>query len=273
MDQTPPVVLITGAAGGIGAATAQHFLKQGWSVVATMRSTEKAGRWTHHPRCLVVQLDVTEASTIAQAVEITQAQWGRIDVLVNNAGYRLTGPLEGVSFDQLYRQFEVNVFGLVAVTQRVLPLMRQQRSGVVINISSIGGRMAFPFASPYHATKFAVEGLSESLRFELGQHGIRVKIVEPGGIQTDFITRSQQWATHAAYEPEISRFKAMTVRLNETLPGPSSVARVIYQAAVDRSGRLRYTAKAGPYLKVKAVLPDWIWCRMVGAMLNQQAGS
>jgi len=155
--------------------------------------------------------------------------------------------------------------------QAVLPVMRRQNQGPIINVSSIKGRVAFPFASAYHATKFAVEGLSESLRFELKRHNIRVKVIEPGGIKTDFISRSQQWAKHPAYEPELGKIVEMTTRLNENLPAPETIAAVIYKAASDRTNKLRYPAEPGPYLLMRRLLPDWIWRSVVEMTLNAQA--
>ncbi len=272
MGREQRAVLITGASSGIGRATATTFYHAGWKVVAAMRNPKRDAPIVNGDRFLPVTMDVTDEAEIERAVATAVDRFGRIDVLVNNAGYGLTGPLEGITADQLSRQFDVNVFGVAAVIRRVLPTLRTQRDGVIINVSSIGGRIAFPFASAYHATKFAVEGLSESLRFELRSHGIRVKVVEPGGIRTDFITRSQELARHSDYEPQLSRMADMTARLNDRLPGPEGVAAVILRAATDRSDRLRYTAKAGPYLTMNAILPDRLWRRMVGGMLERHAG-
>lgn len=266
-------VFITGASTGIGRAAAQYFVQRGWNVAATMRSPRKAGAWADISHLITPYLDVTNRGSIEDAIEKTADLFGTIDVVVNNAGYGLTGPLEGISADQLEHQFQTNVFGLVAVMQAALPLMRRQNYGTFVNVSSIGGRVAFPFASAYHASKFAVEGLSESLRFELKRHNIRIKLVEPGGIKTDFITRSQQWATHPAYEPELSNMIEMTKRLNDNLPDPEAVARVIYRAACDRSDKLRYPAQPGSYLLMRRVLPDRLWRAVVGMALNMQAST
>lgn len=238
-----------------------------------MRSPHKAGDWTKTQNVIVPLLDVTSENTIASAIQETVERFGAIDVLVNNAGYGLNGPLEGISTQQLEQQFQTNVFGLVTVIQSTLLVMRHQHDGTIINISSIGGRVAFPFTTAYHATKFAVEGLSESLRFELKRHGIRVKLVEPSGLKTDFITRSHQWATHPAYEPECNHMKEMATRLNDNFPGPEGVAKVIYQAATDRTERLRYTAQPGPYLLMHQLLPDRIWRSVVEMTLNTHAGN
>lgn len=182
-------VLITGASSGIGKATAKYFLQKGWNVAATMRSPIKTGEGTTAKNIICPRLDVTLPETIDSAVRETVERFGRIDVLVNNAGYALMGPIEGVTPEQLEHQFKTNVFGLVSTIQTVLPIMRQQGSGTIINVASIGGRLAFPLTSAYHATKWAVEGLSESIRYELQQFNIQVKIIEPGGIRTNFIDR------------------------------------------------------------------------------------
>lgn len=150
--------------------------------------------------------------------------------------------------------------------------MRRQGEGLIINVSSIGGRLAFPFTSADHATKFAVEGMSESMRFELKAHGVRVKIVEPGGVRTNFISRGSEWADYPAYETQLSGFRATAEKLDDTLPGPDVVADVTWRAANDRSDRLRYRAAAGPYWLVNKLLPDAIWRRLVGMALDRRAG-
>lgn len=264
-------VLITGSSSGIGRATAEVFARAGWNVAATSRRGELT-----FPRMagkvVTPRLDVTDEQTIGGAVEQVVAQFGAIDVLVNNAGYGLNGPLEGIAPEQLEHQFHTNVFGLAAVTRLVLPVLRE-RGGTIVNVSSIGGRLAFPFGCAYHATKFAVEGLSESLRFELLPFGIQVKLVEPGGTRTDFLSRSQQWASHPAYEGPLRRFQEMVRQLDDRLPGPEGVAKVIYRAATDGSSRLRYPAQPGPYLLLRGLLPDGLWQRLVGVALGMHAGS
>lgn len=269
MKPLAKTVLITGASTGIGEATAKLFLDRGWNVVATMRRPEAAGGWSESPACVVTRLDVTDEASIQSAFEQALERFGHLDVVVNNAGYGLAGPLEGLSPEQLKRQFDTNVLGLIAVSQRALGHMRPRSSGVIINISSIGGRMAFPLNSAYHATKFAVEGLSESLRLEVAPHGVRVKVVEPGGIKTDFISRSLEMAEHPAYKDQLAALRALTERLNERMPGPEGVATVIYRAATDGSPRLRYLAKPGPYLAMNRLLPDPIWRLMIGQMLGR----
>ncbi len=256
-------VLITGASSGIGEATARHFLAAGWNVAACMRSPARHSFDADSAHLAVLRMDVTDEASIASATEAAMQRFGAIDVLVNNAGYALLGPLEGLSATQLRRQLETNLVGLVAVTQHVLPGMRARRTGVIVNIASIGGRMGFPFAAAYHATKFAVEGLSESMRFELQAHGIRVKVIEPGPIRTNFLGGSAEWAGHEAYAVEMAKFRTMSDRLNATLPTPGRVAAVVFRAATDGSDRLRYPAAAGPFPLLHRLLPDALWRRLI----------
>lgn len=264
-------VLITGASSGIGKAAASYFAQKGWNVAATMRSPDKPNDWAKETRVICPQLDVTAAATITSAIGETLKEFERIDVLVNNAGYGLAGPLESLSMEQIRRQYDTNVFGLIAVTQAVLPTMRSQRSGAIINVSSIGGRLSFPFSPAYHSTKWAVEGLSESLRFELRPFGIEVKIVEPGGIRTDFGTRSMETVLTPPYDVMAHRMLKMYQSLESKLPGPEGVARTIFKAATDRSGKLRYPVHHWPYLPIQQVLPDFIWRRLLGAIVDPPA--
>src|SRR5580698_10024799 len=183
-------ILITGCSSGIGEAAARHFAAQGWNVAATMRNPSAAAHLKDVANIKLIALDVTDKASIAKAVAETLAAFGAIDALVNNAGYGLFGPFELASDEQIARQFQTNLFGLFDVTRAVLPTMRAQRSGVIVNISSIGGLTTFPLNSLYHATKFAVVGFSESLNFELAPFDVRVKVVAPGFVSTDFAGRS-----------------------------------------------------------------------------------
>ncbi len=266
-------VLITGTSTGIGRATASFFLERGWRVAATQRgsSADPLGMPGVDDRLFRPRLDVNDRESIDGAVAAVVERFGPIDVVVNNAGYGLAGPLEAFDEEQIRHQFETNVFGLMAVTRAVLPSMRRRGTGVVINVSSIGGRIGFPYNSVYHSSKFAVEGLSESMRYELADHGVRIKLIEPGGIRTDFLTRSIRWAMHPDYEPGLSRFRRFTESLSDALPGPESVASVIYRAATDGTSRLRYPAKPGPYLWLRRVLPDALWRSMILRVLRTHA--
>lgn len=238
-------VLITGASTGIGRATALHFQQQGWNVVATMRSPEKEEELNQLEDVLVTRLDVLDLDSINQAVAASVERFGKIDVLVNNAGYGAYGPLESFERDSIVRQFNTNVIGLLDVTRAVLPHFRANKDGVLINISSIGGRMTFPLGSLYHGTKFAVEGITEALNYELDLIGVKAKLVEPGAIATDFAGRSFDFQNDEAMEEYQSLVSNLWTAFGEVLnnASPASlVAEVIYEAATDGTDQIRYTA-------------------------------
>jgi NAD(P)-dependent dehydrogenase (short-subunit alcohol dehydrogenase family) len=256
-------ILITGSSSGIGLATAFYFAERGWNVAATMRDLSKAAPVLHHPQISLVALDVTDADSIAQAIADTLARYQRIDVLLNNAGYGLFGPIEALAGAQIQQQFSTNLFGLVSVTQQVLPAMREAGEGLIINVSSIVGRFALPYSSTYVATKFAVEGLSESMRYELEPFRIRVKMVEPGSIVTEFGKGSKQIAVSEPYRTSMNKFLAVFAKGNSAGARPEDVAKVIYSAANDSSNRLRYLAKPGPFFWMNRILPDAVWRRLL----------
>ena len=260
MTQT---IFITGASSGIGRATAQYFHAKGWNVVATLRDPAQAGDLAALPQVLVSRLDVTDAATVAAAVGAAHERFGGIDVLLNNAGYGAYGPLEAFDMDGVRRQFDTNVIGLLEVTKAVLPGMRARGKGVVVNISSIGGRMTFPLGSLYHGTKFAVEGLSEALQYELEPLGIRVKIVEPGMIATDFGGRSfdfRQTAELTDYQPVVDKFFSVlgSAEMAATASPPSVVSEAVWAAVTDGTARLRYTAgaDAAAYMAARSAQDD-----------------
>jgi len=235
-------VLITGSSSGIGKAAAQYFMEKGWNVAATMRKPEAEKDLVENANLRLIRLDVQDESSIAEAVRQTIAVFGKIDVLVNNAGYGLIGVAEFISEADIRRQFDVNVFGVMAVTNAVLPHFRANKSGRIINVSSMGGRVTFPLFSYYHATKFAVEGYSESLNYELNPLGIDVKIIEPGGVKTDFGGRSMDMVK--TDNPDYQRLQG---KLVDALSDDSNiateamdVAKVIFQAATTTSRRMRY---------------------------------
>lgn len=240
-------ILITGASSGIGAATARHFQANGWNVIATMRAPTSETGLDHLENVLVTRLDVTDPDSIPAAVAAGISRFGKIDVLLNNAGYGAYGALEAFSMERIRRQFDTNVIGLLEVTKAVLPHMRQNRSGTIINISSIGGQMTFPLGTLYHGTKFAVEGLSEALHYELEPLGIRVRIVEPGMIKTNFGGSSFDFAMDeglAEYAPTAAAMGRLFGKLASSPSTPETVAEVIWNAAHETGGRLRF--RAGP---------------------------
>lgn len=238
-------ILITGASSGIGKATALRFQSEGWNVIATMRDPAAGADLATLDNVLITQLDVTESASIAMAMDAGIARFGRIDTLLNNAGYGAYGPLEAFSIDRIRRQFDTNVIGLLEVTKAVLPHMRANRAGTIVNISSIGGQITFPLGTLYHGTKFAVEGLSEALHYELEPLGICVRIVEPGMIRTDFGGRSFDFAmdeTLADYTPTAQAMGRLFGKLAANPSAPEAVADVIWQAVNEPGDRLRFRA-------------------------------
>lgn len=243
MTQT---ILITGASSGIGKTTAKLFASRGWNVVASMRSPEKEEELSALDNVLVTLLDVTDSASIQAGVSAGIEHFGKLDVLLNNAGYGTCGPLEAFPMERVRRQFDTNVIGLIEVTKVVLPYLRAQGFGTIINVSSMGGQITFPLSSLYHGTKFAVEGLSESLHFELEAAGIRVKIIEPGMTSTDFSGRSFD----VVNDEQMTQYQPVARALLESfasMPPPSDpgiVAEVIWSAVNDPSDTLRYRAGA-----------------------------
>lgn len=243
-DQT---ILITGASSGIGLATAAYFHAQGWNVIATMREPAGHQGLQSDERMVVTRLDVTDDDSIHAAVAAGIERFGGIDVLLNNAGYGAYGPLESTPMAKVRRQFDVNVLGMFATTKAVLPHFRERRAGTIINVSSMGGRVCFPLGSLYHGSKFAVEGLSEALHFELMPLGIRVKIIEPGAVGTDFAGRSFDFSNDPAideYQPVVASLMAALVPMMESAASADSVAKAIHAAATDHADQLRYVVGA-----------------------------
>lgn len=237
-------ILITGSSSGIGRKAAFLFQQAGWNVAATMRSPEKETELNKLENVICPALDVLDENSIQLAVATTVERFGTVDVVLNNAGYGLIGAFETFSQEQIQRQFTTNVFGLMAVTRAVLPLMREKRSGTIINVASFAGRSIFPVYSVYHASKWAVEGYSESLQYELSRYGIRVKIIEPGIVKTEFWGRSTD-RENASGVNAYSEYSQPVLDLIDKAAGiiatqPEDVARAIWQAATDNSDKLRY---------------------------------
>lgn len=236
-------VFITGASSGFGKLTAKKFQEEGWNVVATMRTPQNETELNTLENVLISELDVTKPDSIAASVSEAIEKFGKIDVLVNNAGYGTAGTVEAATDKQVRAQMEVNFFGLINVTKAVLPHMRKEKSGTVVNISSIGGRITFPYFSLYHATKFAVEGLTESMQFELNPLGIQLKLVEPGAFKTDFATRSLDvfdTSNFPYYTDNQNKFFSQMGQMTENSGDPIEVANTIFKASTDGSEQLRY---------------------------------
>ena len=238
-------ILITGASSGIGRETAKFFQKKGWNVVATMRNPETETELTGLKNVFVTKLDVLDLDSINQAITSGIEKFDRIDVLLNNAGYGAYGPLESFPREKILRQFNTNVIGLLDVTRAILPHFRENKNGIIMNVSSMGGKMTFPLGSLYHGTKFAVEGISESLRYEVEQFGGSVKIIEPGSIATDFAGRSFDFNNDeklTAYQNIVTKIMTAFPEMLKNSSATNVVTEVIYEAATDGKKRLRYMA-------------------------------
>jgi NAD(P)-dependent dehydrogenase (short-subunit alcohol dehydrogenase family) len=259
-------VLITGCSTGIGRATAQHLKSRGWNVYATARKQESIADLASQG-CKTMALDVCDEASMRAAVETVERAEGAVGVLINNAGYGLEGAFEEVPMTEIRRQFETNVFGLVAMTKLVLPAMRRQRWGRIVNLSSMGGKLTLPGGSYYHATKHAVEALSDALRFEVRGFGIDVIVIEPGPIKTRF----GDTAVGSIAAPKDSPYAAFNVvlekQIREAYEGgpmarfvapPLAVAEVIERAIASPSPKTRYkvTLAARVLMGLRRVLPD-----------------
>jgi len=241
------VAIVTGSAAGIGYEIAIHLAKNGFRTYASMRNLQKANGITEMAKnenlpLSLIQLDVTDDISITKAIDTVINESGRIDVLVNNAGYGLIGSIEDMSVEELKAQYETNVFGTFRVTKAVLPYMRKEHGGSIINISSIAGRIALPLYSAYVSTKFAIEGLSESMAYELEPFGIKVAIIEPGAIKTNF--RREQAAKGSSEDSPYSSMmqspsKAIEKMLKHRLY-PEEVAKTVIQAIENPKPKLRY---------------------------------
>jgi NAD(P)-dependent dehydrogenase (short-subunit alcohol dehydrogenase family) len=268
---TSKTILITGATAGIGRTTALHLASRGHRVIASGRKADQLAALRDEARAAghsvdIVLLDVTREDSIAQAVtEIDRLTGGRgVDVLVNNAGYGLVGPLSEVSDADLRKQYDTNVFGLMAVTRAFLPAMRERRAGRVINVSSMGGRMTFPFMGAYNSTKYAVESLSDALRAELRPFGIDVVLIEPGVIRTNFADTSMSFVdryTESPYKGAIAKAQRIRDLMEKTASGPQVIAKAIRKAAERRRPAARYVAPFSTYfaLLLRVLMPTRTW--------------
>ena len=248
------VALVTGSSSGIGFETVLLLARSGFHTYASMRNLEKSKKITEIANkeklpLQVVQIDVNDEESVEEAIDKIVAENKGIDVLVNNAGYGLFGSLEDLSIEEIKAQFETNFFGAIRLTQKVLPAMRMQNSGgTIVNVSSVGGRVGVPVLSAYNSTKFALEGLSESISYELEQFGIRVVIIEPGFIRTNIMNSSisakKSLESKSPYFSLMQKvqnyFKSMMDNASSSSP-PEEVAKTILQAITSENPQLRYT--------------------------------
>ena len=262
-------VLITGCSSGIGWATARHLSSVGWKVYATARNVDAIAP-LEEIGCELLPLDVTDEDSMRRAVDEVEREEGAVGALVNNAGYSQSGAVEAVPIDKVRGQFETNVFGLVRMCQLVLPGMRRQGYGRIVNVSSMGGKLTFPGAGYYHATKHAVEAISDALRFEVGGFGIKVSVIEPGLIRTGFAHAAvgsmddQQEGPYAGFDETVARTTTENYERGpfSRLGGePEAVAEAIEQALSARNPRSRYavTPSAHLFLGLRRLLPDGAW--------------
>lgn len=252
-------ILITGASTGIGKETALLFAKNNWNVIATMRKPENETAFAAYSNVLLTSLDVMDEQSIQAAIEKGLEKFGKIDALFNNAGYALVGALEGMSAEQIKKQFDTNVFGLLNVTKAILPHFRANKAGMILNTSSMGGRITFPLYSIYHGTKWAVEGIMESLQFELNQHNIKVKNIEPGAIKTNFES-AINFVSHPAYENYAPRVHQNMLDTYDSAPGPEVVAKKVFKVANSTGNKMRFPVGGlGPVLIVLRWLLPLNW--------------
>ncbi|MGC4042061.1 MAG: SDR family oxidoreductase [Flavobacterium sp.] len=234
-------IFITGASSGLGKATAKLFHERGWNVIATMRNPEKETELSLLKNVTLLPLDVTNFSQIQSTVK-KATELNTIDVVFNNAGYGLIGPLEGLSDDQITKQLNTNLLGVIRVTNAFIPYFRERKNGLFISTTSIGGLIAFPLGSVYHATKWGLEGWSESMAYELNPLGINIKTVSPGGIKTEFMHGSLDTGTTPAYEAMTTNMFASAEAMFANASTPLQIAEVVYEAATDGKTKLRYVA-------------------------------
>jgi NAD(P)-dependent dehydrogenase (short-subunit alcohol dehydrogenase family) len=251
MDSKQKVTIVTGCSSGIGHEISLILARNGFTTYATMRNLQKGSDLKSIAEdeklpLHFAQLDVTDENSVKKAIQTIHDEAGRIDILVNNAGYGLTGAFEDLSLDEIKTQYETNVFGLIRTTQSVLPIMRKQRSGLIVNISSGAGRFGFPTGSAYVSTKFAVEGLTESMSYELEPFGIKVILIEPGVIKTNFFNSSvlakKSQDPNSPYATLMKGMEDSVDKMMENASTPQYVAEVVLHAVTNENPKLRYLA-------------------------------
>ncbi|AFY36130.1 SDR family oxidoreductase [Calothrix sp. PCC 7507] len=257
----PKTVLITGTSSGIGKLTAIYFAQQGWNVAATMRNPGNSQDLSSFSNLKLYSLDVTDNNSIQKAIASAIQDFGQIDVLVNNAGFGVDGVFEAMTDEIIEQQFNTNVFGLMRVTRAIIPHLRAKGGGTIIQIASMGGRITFPLYSIYHSSKWAVEGFSEALHYELEPFNIKIKIIEPGAIKTEFYGSSRQFITGdnlRMYQSLVDTVEKVSQQAGKNGEPPELVAQVIFQAACDRTRKMRYAVgKPAPLLlRLRKLLPD-----------------
>ncbi|CAN5772020.1 oxidoreductase [soil metagenome] len=280
MSSSKKTVLITGATAGIGRMTALHLAKLGHHVIASCRNVAELAKLKEEAGSLALDtlvLDVTSAASIAAAVEAVSTLTGGtgVDVLVNNAGFGVLGPTSEIGDAEMRRQYDTNVFGLMAVTRAFLPKMIERRSGRVINVSSVGGRITLPFFGVYNSTKYAVESLSDALRYELRPFGIDVSLIEPGVIRTNFEATAVGGLSQfdsTPYAQAVAKYEQMSKTADRFASNPIVIAKAIARAVQARRPAARYVAPRSTNMIIwmSAILPTrvWDWAMRKVAFLN-----
>ncbi len=269
MSANSKVVLITGCSTGIGAETAAHLADHGYTVYASARRVETLAPLVANG-CRALALDVNDEESMRAAVAEVENDHGAVGVLINNAGYSQSGALESIPLDDIRRQFETNVFGLIRMCQLVLPGMRRAGTGRIVNIGSMGGKLTFPGGGVYHATKYSVEALSDALRFEVQGFGVRVVLIEPGLIVTDFAKTAVASVDSAEPDGPYAGFNQAVADGTDAVyrgpmahlgGGPDAVARVIRRALERRRPRARYRVTPSATLAIaqRRITPDRVW--------------
>lgn len=253
-------VFITGTSTGIGYECAKIFMANGWNVVAAMRKPQNAPDALKQGNVLITKMDVTDADSIKNAVKEAICRFGKIDVLINNAGYYSIGVVEAIPEEEIRRQIETNLLGLILTTKAVLPHMREKRSGLIVNLSSVAGRTTVPLQSIYHAAKWGVEGFSQSLQYEVEELGIDVVLIEPGVIKTDFYTRSMNYSKDnklTEYEELSDKVAGYLIDGGNSGSDPVDVARKIYSVAESQKRKMQYiVGKSTEIVTLNKLLPN-----------------
>ncbi len=288
-SQQEKVAVITGSSSGIGFETSLLLARKGFYTYATMRNLNKSQKindiaQNENLPLKVLQLDVTDDKSVKDAFRQVQDEKARIDVLVNNAGYDVMGAVEDLSIDEFKSQFETNFFGVIRVTKEVIPIMRNQGGGNIINISSVGGRIVIPLNTAYISSKFALEGLSESMRYELEQFGIDVILIEPGVVKTNFFENADVVNINTTNNNKTSLYSQLTQKLFEGFEPmlksdsssslPSDVSEVIYQTIESSNRQVRYLVgkDADSIIKTRQNLSDKEFENWIKESIFQQKG-
>lgn len=280
--QEEKVALVTGSSTGIGFETSLAFARDGFYTYATVRKVEESKQMTEIAKndrlpLQVMQLDVNNDESVIEAFNIIVDEKKRIDVAVNNAGYALTGPCEETSMDEIRAQFETNFFGAVRVMQAVIPIMRKQGSGRIVNITSMGGRIAIPLDSIYHGTKFALEGLSESVQYELEPFGIKIILIEPGAVGSNFwknLKRADKvpQSTDSPYGQIENKMSEALKQIVQNTIHPSEVAKAILEAVTSDNPDFRYVVgkDATTILEARTSMSDREFQKLIKKQFNLQ---